>query len=148
MQRLTNDAVDRGARIETGGTRLDRPGFYWPPTILTNVPRDAKVLHEEPFGPILTVAPFDTIEEAIEQANATEYGLASYFFTGSAATKRMLIGSLSAGAVSVNTLKGVSVDAPNGGINQSGYGYEGGEHGLRSFQNLKLVNGAGSLELG
>lgn len=146
MQRLTKDAFDRGARIETGGDRLARPGFFWPPTILTDVPPDAKVLHEEPFGPILTVAPFDTIDEAIAQANATEYGLASYFFTGSAQTKRRMVSGLSAGAVSVNYLKGVSADAPNGGINQSGYGYEGGEQGLRSFQNLKLVNGAGSLE--
>lgn len=144
MQCLIKDAVDRGARIETGGTRRDQPGFYWPPTILTGVPKDAKVLNDEPFGPILTVAPFDTIEEAIEEANATEYGLAAYFFTGSAETKRALIGGVSAGAVSVNYLKGVSPDAPYGGVKQSGYGYEGGEQGLRSFQNLKLVNRFGS----
>lgn len=145
MQRLIEDAVDHGARIETGGTRLDQPGFYWPPTILTGVPKDAKILHDEPFGPILTVAPFDTIEEAIEEANATEYGLAAYFFTGAADAKRALIGGLSAGALSVNYLKGVSADAPYGGVKQSGYGYEGGEQGFRSFQNLKLVNGFGSL---
>ncbi|MEI9414031.1 aldehyde dehydrogenase family protein [Mesorhizobium sp. Cs1321R2N1] len=145
MQRLTEDATDRGARIEAGGARLDRPGFYWPPTILTAVPKDAKVLHEEPFGPILTVAPFDTIEEAIEEANATEYGLAAYFFTSAADAKRDLIGGLAAGAVSVNYLKGVSADAPYGGVKQSGYGYEGGEHGVRSFQSLKLINGHGSL---
>ncbi|MFC0804443.1 NAD-dependent succinate-semialdehyde dehydrogenase [Ensifer sp. P24N7] len=144
MQRLTENAVDRGARIETGGTRLDRPGFYWPPTILTGVPKDAKVLHEEPFGPILTVAPFDTIEEAIEEANATEYGLAAYFFAGTSDAKRALVGGLSVGAVSVNYLKGVSADAPYGGVKQSGYGYEGGEQGVRGFQNLKLVNGLGS----
>ncbi|RWI83857.1 aldehyde dehydrogenase family protein [Mesorhizobium sp.] len=144
MQRLTKDATDRGARIETGGARLDRPGYYWPPTILTGVPKDAKVLQEEPFGPILTVAPFDTIEEAVEEANATEYGLAAYFFTASADAKRELIDGLAAGAVSVNYLKGVSADAPYGGVKQSGYGYEGGEHGVRSFQNLKLVNGLGS----
>ncbi|AZO59480.1 MAG: NAD-dependent succinate-semialdehyde dehydrogenase [Mesorhizobium sp.] len=144
MQHLTQDAVDRGARIETGGTRLDQPGFYWPPTILTGVPKDAKVLHDEPFGPILTVAPFDTMEEAIEEANATEYGLAAYFFTGAANAKRALIDGLSAGAVSVNYLKGVSADAPYGGIKQSGYGYEGGEQGVRSFQSLKMVNGLGS----
>ncbi|MES0220028.1 NAD-dependent succinate-semialdehyde dehydrogenase [Mesorhizobium sp. C280B] len=143
MQRLIEDAVDRGARIETGGTRLDQPGFYWPPTILTGVPKDAKVLHDEPFGPILTVAPFDTIEEAIEVANATEYGLAAYFFTGATDAKRALIGGLAAGAISVNYLKGVSADAPYGGVKQSGYGYEGGEQGLRSFQSLKLVNGLG-----
>lgn len=98
----------------------------------------------EPFGPILTVAPFDTIEEAIEEANATEYGLAAYFFTGAADAKRALIGGVSAGAISINYLKGVSADAPYGGVKQSGYGYEGGEQGLRSFQSLKLVNGLGS----
>ncbi|MER9083164.1 aldehyde dehydrogenase family protein, partial [Mesorhizobium sp. M0895] len=108
MQRLVKDAVDRGARIETGGARLDQPGFYWPPTILTGVPKNATVLHDEPFGPILTVAPFDTIEEAIEEANATDYGLAAYFFTGAVDTKQALIGGVSAGAVSVNYLKGVS----------------------------------------
>ncbi|MGX9575426.1 NAD-dependent succinate-semialdehyde dehydrogenase [Mesorhizobium sp. f-mel] len=144
MQRLIKDAVDRGARVETGGTRLNRPGFYWPPTILTGVRKDAKVLHEEPFGPILTVAPFGTIEEAIEEANATEYGLAAYFFTAAADVKQKLINGLSAGAVSVNYLKGVSADAPYGGVKQSGYGYEGGEQGVRSFQNLKMVNGLGS----
>ncbi|MER8615116.1 NAD-dependent succinate-semialdehyde dehydrogenase [Mesorhizobium sp. M1216] len=144
MQRLTKDAVERGARIETGGTRLDRPGFYWPPTILTGVPKEARVLHEEPFGPIFTIAPFDTLEEAIEEANATEYGLAAYFFTDAADAQRKLINSLSAGAVSVNYLKGVSADAPYGGVKQSGYGYEGGEQGARSFQILKMVNGLSS----
>ncbi|TIP80181.1 MAG: aldehyde dehydrogenase family protein, partial [Mesorhizobium sp.] len=80
----------------------------------------------------------------IEKANATEYGLAAYFFTGAANAKRALIDGLSAGAVSVNYLKGVSADAPYGGIKQSGYGYEGGEQGVRSFQSLKMVNGLGS----
>lgn len=144
MRRLTKDAVDRGARIETGGAGLDRPGFYWQPTILTGVPKDARVLHDEPFGPILTVAPFDTIEEAMEEANATEYGLAAYLFTAAADAQQKLINGLSAGAVSVNYLKGVSADAPYGGVKQSGYGYEGGEHGVRSFQILKMVNGLGS----
>lgn len=144
MQCLTKDAVERGARIETGGSRLDRPGFYWLPTILTGVPKEARVLHEEPFGPILTIAPFDTLDEAIEQANATEYGLAAYFFTSALHAQQKLINGLSAGAVSVNYLKGVSADAPYGGVKQSGYGYEGGEQGVRSFQILKMVNGLGS----
>lgn len=145
MERLTKDAVARGARVETGGKRLDRPGFYWTPTILSNVHPESQVLHEEPFGPILTVAPFDTIEEAIERANATEYGLASYVFSSSPAIQQRMIQSLSTGAVSVNFLKGVSADAPLGGIKQSGYGYEGGVEGLRTFQNLKLVNSADML---
>ncbi|WP_024511543.1 aldehyde dehydrogenase family protein [Bradyrhizobium sp. ARR65] len=142
MARLTKDAVARGARVETGGKRLDRPGFYWAPTVLSNVHPESRVLHEEPFGPILTVAPFDTIEQAIEGANATEYGLASYVFSDSPDTQQRMIRSLSTGAVSVNFLKGVSADAPLGGIKQSGYGYEGGVEGLRTFQNLKLVNSA------
>jgi succinate-semialdehyde dehydrogenase/glutarate-semialdehyde dehydrogenase len=146
MARLTADAVARGAKVETGGQRLDRPGFYWPPTLLTDVAADSAVLHEEPFGPILTVMPFDTLDEAIAQANATQYGLASYVFSRSPAIQQAMIRRLSAGAVSVNALKGVSADAPNGGINQSGYGYEGGVEGLRSFQNLKLVNNVSAFD--
>ena len=97
-------------------------------------------MNEEPDGPILTVERFSTIDRAIERANATEYGLASYVFTGSSATEARMVAALSAGSVSVNCMKGVSADAPNAGINQSGYGYEGGEEGFRTFQNLKLVN--------
>lgn len=141
MERLTKDAVARGAKVETGGRRIGRAGFYWAPTILSNVHPQSEVLREEPFGPILTVAPFDTIEEAIEEANDTEYGLASYFFTESPEIQKRMIRSLVAGAVSMNHLKGVSADAPNAGVKQSGYGYEGGVEGVRAFQNLKLVNG-------
>ncbi|MDE5446101.1 aldehyde dehydrogenase family protein [Bradyrhizobium sp. CSA207] len=141
MERLTKDAVDRGAKVETGGRRIGRAGFYWAPTILSNVHPESQVLHEEPFGPILTVAPFDTIEEAIKEANASDYGLASYFFTDSLELRKRMVRSLSAGAISINHLKGVSADAPNTGIKQSGYGYEGGAEGVRAFQTLKLVNG-------
>ncbi|TGN73420.1 aldehyde dehydrogenase family protein [Bradyrhizobium yuanmingense] len=148
MARLTGDAVDRGAKVETGGQRIDRPGYYWAPTILSNVHPESQVLREEPFGPILTVAPFTTIDEAIEKANATEYGLASYFFTESPELQKRMISSLSAGAISINHLKGVSADAPNAGVKQSGYGYEGGVEGLRAFQNLKLVNATKALAVG
>ncbi|UPK28185.1 aldehyde dehydrogenase family protein [Bradyrhizobium sp. 195] len=148
MERLTKDAVNRGARVETGGKRIDRPGFYWMPTILSNVHPESEVLREEPFGPILTVAPFTTIDQAIAEANATEYGLASYFFTESSEIQKRMILSLSAGAISINHLKGVSSDAPNAGIKQSGYGYEGGLEGLRAFQSLKLVNATTPVVLG
>lgn len=140
MERLTADAIGRGAAVLAGGKRLEREGFFWPPTILADVPPDALVMHEEPFGPILTVERFSSIDQAIARANATDYGLASYFFTGSPATEARMVAALSAGSVSVNCMKGVSADAPNAGINQSGYGYEGGVEGFRAFQNLKLVN--------
>ncbi|UPK05771.1 aldehyde dehydrogenase family protein [Bradyrhizobium sp. 170] len=147
MERLTKDAINRGARVETGGKRLDRPGFYWAPTILSNVHPESQVLHEEPFGPVLTVEPFGTVEDAIEVANSTEYGLASYIFSDSPDIQKRMVRSLSTGTVSVNYLKGVSADAPLGGIKQSGYGYEGGVEGVRSFQNLKLVNSANVLAI-
>lgn len=118
------------------------------PTILSNVHPESEVLREEPFGPILTVAPFTTIDQAIAEANATEYGLASYFFTESSEIQKRMILSLSAGAISINHLKGVSSDAPNAGIKQSGYGYEGGLEGLRAFQSLKLVNATTPVVLG
>jgi succinate-semialdehyde dehydrogenase/glutarate-semialdehyde dehydrogenase len=141
MERLTRDAVDRGARLATGGQRSPREGWFWPPTILTHLDPRSLVLHEEPFGPILPISSFTDVDEAIGRANGTVYGLAAYVFTASAATKTLLTRRLAAGSVSVNRMKGVSADAPNGGLKDSGYGYEGGVEGLRTFQNLKLVNG-------
>jgi len=97
----------------------------------------------EPFGPILSVAPFDTTDEAVELANRTSYGLASYVFTSSEATQRDIVDRLSGGTVSINLLNGVAPDAPLTGTGDSGYGHEGGEQGFRAFQNIKLVNRPG-----
>lgn len=140
MERLTKDAVACGAKLLTGGSRLDRDGFFWSPTILAEVPESALVLTEEPFGPLLTVQRFSGVDEAITLSNSTSYGLASYFFTRSPEIEERMVRSLSSGSVSVNRIKGVSADAPNGGVNDSGYGYEGGVEGYRTFQNLKLIN--------
>lgn len=140
MERITSDALARGATLLLGGARLDRPGFFFPPTILADVPTEAIALTEEPFGPILTVQPFDTAEEAVALANSTDYGLASYVFTQDPARQRAMTVALAAGAISINHMKGVSADAPNAGVLDSGYGYEGGVEGFREFQNLKLVN--------
>jgi succinate-semialdehyde dehydrogenase / glutarate-semialdehyde dehydrogenase len=140
MRELTADAVDRGAHVALGGERLDRPGYFWPPTILTDVPDNARVLLEEPFGPVLTVSRFQDGDDAIRQANATPYGLASYLFTGTDSVAAAVTARLAAGAVGVNRLKGVSADAPNCGIDDSGYGYEGGLQGLREFQYLQVVS--------
>ncbi|MQU68376.1 NAD-dependent succinate-semialdehyde dehydrogenase [Sinorhizobium meliloti] len=147
MERLIGDAVSRGAEVRAGGARIDQPGFYWAPTILTEIPPESLILTEEPFGPVLTVAPFDTIEEAITEANATDFGLAAYIFTQSHDIQKRMARALSAGALSINYLKGVSADAPLGGLKQSGYGYEGGVEGVRSFQSLKLVNAASPVRL-
>lgn len=140
MQRLTEDALAKGACLLLGGCPLGRKGYFWPPTLLTNVPSAAMIMSEEPFGPILAAVPFDTVDEAIELANRSSYGLASYVFTSSEKTQRNVVEGLSGGSVSINILKGVAPDVPIAGTGDSGYGYEGGKEGFRAFQKLKLVN--------
>jgi succinate-semialdehyde dehydrogenase / glutarate-semialdehyde dehydrogenase len=144
MRRLIDDALAKGARLVWKGQAPEGKGYFWPPTLLADVPATATILSEEPFGPVLTVAPFDTDDEAIELANATTYGLASYVFTASAERQRHVAERLAFGNISVNMLKGVAPDVPNTGIGDSGYGHEGGREGFRAFQNLKLVNRAGT----
>ncbi|MGE3477756.1 MAG: aldehyde dehydrogenase family protein [Rhodospirillaceae bacterium] len=143
MRRLIDDALAKGARLVWQGQVPEGKGYFWPPTLLADVPATAAILSEEPFGPVLTVAPFDTDNEAVESANATTYGLAAYMFTASAERQRHIAERLAFGNVSVNMLKGVAPDVPNTGIGDSGYGHEGGREGFRAFQNLKLINRTG-----
>ena len=140
MERMTLDATRRGATVTTGGNRPKRTGYYWLPTILRDVPDSAAIMQEEPFGPILPIAPFATVDEAVIKANATRYGLAAYLFTGSAQLSEEITSRLAVGHVAINHLQGVPPDFPIAGINDSGYGYEGGVEGFRSFQSLKLVS--------
>ncbi|PCI54704.1 MAG: NAD-dependent succinate-semialdehyde dehydrogenase [Alphaproteobacteria bacterium] len=142
MQRLTDDAILKGATVILGGAPLKGPGYFWPPTLISNVPSDALILIEEPFGPIIPIIAFDNIEEVTSQANKSNYGLASYIFTKSEDTQRKVIDQLHTGSVTVNMLMGVRADVINPGIKDSGYGYEGGIEGFRAFQTLKLVNNA------
>ena len=140
MRRLQADAVEKGAALQLGGHAPNANGYFWLPTILTNVPQSASIMSEEPFGPILPVAAFDTIDDAIALANSTAYGLASYVFCSSQETLNEVTERLEFGSVSINMLKGVSPDVPNPGIKESGIGHEGGVEGFRAFQNVKLTN--------
>ena len=140
MERLTADAVSRGATATTGGKRLDRPGYFWPPTILRDVPSAAEILREEPFGPLLPVVPFAAIDEAVAMANANRYGLAAYVLTNQKEAAERVAQALAVGAVSINHLAGVAPHVPVGGRNDSGYGYEGGVEGFRGFQSLKALS--------
>jgi succinate-semialdehyde dehydrogenase / glutarate-semialdehyde dehydrogenase len=140
MERLTADAVTRGATVTTGGKRLDRPGYFWPPTILRDVPPAAEILREEPFGPLLPVVLFATIDDAVAMANANRYGLAAYVLTNQRETAAHIAGALAVGAVGINHLAGVAPHVPVGGLNDSGYGYEGGAEGFRGFQSLKAIS--------
>ncbi|MPY34452.1 NAD-dependent succinate-semialdehyde dehydrogenase [Streptomyces adustus] len=140
MERLTADAVARGAKIRTGGERLDRPGYFFAPTVLTGVPADAELMHEEPFGPLAPIVPFTDLDEALAIANATPYGLAAYAFTESAATAERLVAGLEAGILSVNHCGGSVSEAPSGGVKESGYGREGGPEALDSYLVTKRVS--------
>ncbi|USQ84638.1 NAD-dependent succinate-semialdehyde dehydrogenase [Streptomyces phaeoluteigriseus] len=140
LERLTADAVARGAKILTGGERPDRPGYFFPPTVLTDVPEDAELLHEEPFGPIAPIVPFTDLDEALAIANALPFGLAAYGFTDSAATAEKLSSELEAGILSVNHCGGSVHEAPSGGVKDSGYGREGGPEALDAYLVTKRVS--------
>jgi succinate-semialdehyde dehydrogenase/glutarate-semialdehyde dehydrogenase len=140
VHRLIVDAVDRGATLLLGGELIDGPGFFFPPTVLTDVPPGSAILHEEPFGPVAPIAPFDDVDEALAIANALPYGLAAYGFTESAATAEHLIAGFEAGILSINSCAGSVPHAPSGGVKESGYGREGGPEGLAGYLVTKRVS--------
>ncbi|WP_405009106.1 NAD-dependent succinate-semialdehyde dehydrogenase [Kitasatospora sp. NBC_01539] len=140
IEALVADAVARGAKVLTGGSRLDRPGYYYPPTVLTDVPDDAALMTDEPFGPIAPIVPFTDLDEALRIANALPYGLAAYGFTRSTATAERLTRELEAGILSINHCGGSVHEAPSGGVKSSGYGREGGPEGLDAYLVTKRVS--------
>ena len=115
-------------------------GFFYPPTVLTDVPADAALLSEEPFGPVAPITAFDDLDEALEIANSLPYGLAAYAYTDSAATAEKLIAGFEAGILSVNHCGGSVPQAPSGGVKDSGYGREGGHEGLNGYLVTKRVS--------
>lgn len=140
VQELVSDAVARGASVACGGERLDREGWFYAPTVLTNVPLDARVMNEEPFGPIAPVVSFTGLNDALTVANSLPYGLAAYAFTESAATAAELKRGLEAGILSINHCGGSVPEAPSGGVKESGYGKEGGSEGLEAYLVTKRIS--------
>lgn len=141
MENLVSDARQRGGKVVCGGARPSRSGFFYPPTVLLDVPEDAQIFVDEPFGPILPITRVSTIKEAVLRANRNPYGLASYVFAGDHQLAGRISSQLAAGSVGVNQMKGVPPDAAVAGIKDSGYGYEGGIAGVEVFQNRKLISG-------
>jgi succinate-semialdehyde dehydrogenase/glutarate-semialdehyde dehydrogenase len=137
--RLVDDAVAKGARLITGGSRLNGDGFYYPPTVLANVSPDAALLGEEIFGPVAPIIAFDTEDEVVHMANDTEYGLVSYVFSGDLRRALTVAGRLESGMVGIN--RGVVSDAaaPFGGMKQSGLGREGSHHGMLEYLETKYI---------
>jgi succinate-semialdehyde dehydrogenase/glutarate-semialdehyde dehydrogenase len=139
MQALVDDAVEQGATVECGGRRLDRPGYYYAPTVLSDVPVAARAMNEEPFGPLALFRAFDTLDEAIAEANRLPYGLGSYLFTRSIASEAAVTERIEAGMVAVNRIFSSNIEAPFGGVKDSGYGTEGGTFAIRNFLQEKMV---------
>src|SRR5580692_4330033 len=139
MVALVEDATRKGAKIVTGGRRPDGPGFFFPPTILTDVADDAEVMNDEIFGPIAPIQRFSTRDEVIAKANNTPYGLISYIFTRDLAKGLGVAESIDSGMIGLN--RGIVSDpaAPFGGVKQSGLGREGGHEGLSEYTETKYI---------
>ena len=140
MEALVADARQAGATVATGGERGADTGFFFRPTVLTDVPLDARAMSEEPFGPLAMVRRFSTLDEAVEQANRLPFGLAAYCFTNDARRQRLLSDAIESGMVGLNTMGLSAVDAPFGGVKESGHGSEDGPEGMRAFQVVKAVH--------
>ncbi|MEV6350131.1 NAD-dependent succinate-semialdehyde dehydrogenase [Actinoplanes sp. NPDC051851] len=140
MEELVADAVSKGAVLNRGGERLDRPGFFFAPTVLTGVTEQMRVMREEPFGPIAPIMAFDDLDDALRIANSLPYGLAAYGFTRSSKTAETLVRGFEAGILSINHCGGSVHEAPSGGVKSSGYGREGGPEGLEAYLVTKRVS--------
>jgi len=137
------DAVEKGAKILTGGKRKGNKGYFFEPTVMTGVSNDARIMNEEPFGPLAPINSFSSIDEVIEEANRLNYGLAAYAYTNSAKTAQDLGARIESGQVSINHHGLGLVDTPFGGVKDSGYGSEGGPEGLDAYMTTKLVSQTG-----
>jgi succinate-semialdehyde dehydrogenase / glutarate-semialdehyde dehydrogenase len=140
ISRLVDDARARGARILAGGTRLGTRGSFYAPTVLTNVPDEAAILRDEPFGPVAPILPFSDEGDMLEKANRIEFGLSAYVFTHDAARRRRLIDALQYGVVGVNSSLTHEAEAPLGGWKESGIGTEGGIEILDPYLITKHVS--------
>jgi succinate-semialdehyde dehydrogenase/glutarate-semialdehyde dehydrogenase len=136
---LVGDAVSHGATITVGGRQAEGPGYFYPPTVLTDVPQSSRLNHEEIFGPVAPISVFDTEEEALAAANATEFGLVNYLFTENLNRALRVAEKLESGMVGLNTGLVSNPAAPFGGIKESGLGREGGAVGIDEFLELKYV---------
>ncbi len=146
MDALVQDARAKGAKVLAGGVRPKGPGYFYPLTVLAEVPDDARVMHEEPFGPLAVINPTATLDESIARANALPFGLAGYAFTHRAATVDRLMNELEVGNLSINTLEASVPEVPFGGVKQSGQGREGGQEGMHHYMDVKTISHRMALE--
>jgi succinate-semialdehyde dehydrogenase/glutarate-semialdehyde dehydrogenase len=139
MAEFTQDAIQRGAEVLAGGERIGNTGNFWQPTVLANVPLEAKVFNDEPFGPMAAIRSFNTLEEAIVEANRLPYGLAGYAFTKSLKNADLLSRRVQVGMLWINMPAAPSAEMPFGGVKDSGYGSEGGPEAVEAYLNVRAV---------
>lgn len=139
QQEHVADALEKGARLLCGGEGHELGPLFYKPTVLADVPADAKIMHEETFGPVAAMTPFDTETEVVERANATDYGLVAYLHTKEPARIYRLSRALEFGMVAVNRTKVTGAPIPFGGMKQSGLGREGSRLGIEAFSDVKYV---------
>ena len=143
VEGLVADARQRGAEVRAGGERIGNKGYFYQPTVLTGVGKDARMMNEEPFGPVAMIAPFRELDEVVEEANRLPYGLAGYAFTRSAKTANAIASKVETGMLTINHLGLALPEVPFGGVKDSGYGSEGGSEAIEAYLNTKFVSQAG-----
>lgn len=139
MLMLIEDAVANGAELKLGGKRMGNTGFYFEPTVLANVPDNARIMKEEPFGPIAILNTMSSLDDGIAKANTSPFGLAAYGFSNSAANLDRMIAEVEVGQLSLNTFDTSLPQTPFGGVKASGFGREGGAEGLTNYTVVKNV---------
>lgn len=140
MERLIGDATGRGAHLHTGGHRIGNRGFFFAPSVLSEIPLDAAVMNEEPFGPLALINPFQTEDAMVAEANRLPYGLAAYAWTADSRRQRRLSAEIEAGMVGINTHMIGGADSPFGGVKWSGHGSEDGPEGVLACMVTKAVH--------
>jgi succinate-semialdehyde dehydrogenase/glutarate-semialdehyde dehydrogenase len=142
IEAFIQDARESGANVRAGGARLRSPGYFYAPTVLSDVPNTARIMNEEPFGPVAVINRFADFDAVMEQANRLPYGLAAFGFTNSAHTAKLLGERLEAGMVGVNTYAISVPESPFGGVKESGHGSEEGIEGLDACLVTKFISEA------
>jgi len=139
LERQVRQSVEMGARVATGGERLSRPGYFYAPTVLTDVPENSPAYREELFGPVAVVLRAKDLDDAIRIANDSEFGLGAAVWTNDESEQRRLVEEIEAGMVFVNAMVASDPRLPFGGVKRSGYGRELSSYGMREFLNIKTV---------
>ncbi|MBM3645552.1 MAG: NAD-dependent succinate-semialdehyde dehydrogenase [Alphaproteobacteria bacterium] len=143
MDGFVSDAIAKGAKIKTGGKRMGNKGYFYEPTVMTDVPLDAKIMNDEPFGPLAPITPFRDFDSVVAEANRLPWGLAAYAYTRNTKTASAIGQAFESGMVSINHHGLALPEVPFGGMKDSGYGSEGGTEALEAYLNTKFVSQLG-----